>query len=146
MVAARKSKAAASDAAHLREAEDAYFEGLSKAAEDRRRHESHDQRVERANKEQYARWSARQDLLEKNIAANFENTQKAARRRQRIVELWPQAVALHPANRSKRHDYIIEQLKKEGFHKSKKSGVTLENLVNRDLPYLRKHGRLNPPR
>ncbi len=70
---ARKPKLASSEALPISRAdEDAYFDALrAPSAEWRRRHESHEQRVERENREQYARWSAHQDSLERRINAKL---------------------------------------------------------------------------
>jgi len=131
---ARKPKLAAGGKALpvSRADEDAYFDALrAPSAEWRRRHESHDQRLERANREQYARWSAWQDAMERGVSGNVKRTKTKLSRIEKEEKLYIDYRTRNPRARS----WVIQSYLRDALKISKST-------LDRDLKRLRAQRRI----
>jgi len=137
---ARKPKLASLEALPVSraEAEDAYFITLLASSAERRQHESHDQRVERANKEQYESFLLRQDSLERGISANLTKAKIVRARLDAEERRYVWFRKRYPrAQAEKVYKYLLAAI-----NKRKRLKKISKTTLDRDLKKLRAAGRI----
>lgn len=110
------------------------FDALTAASADQHQHESDHQRLERVNREQRARWLARQDLLERGINANVTKTKIVRERLDAELTLYIDYRTKYPrAQADKVYKHLLAKInRRKGVKK-----ISMYTLVNRDLRDLR---------